>query len=70
MDSDEETDIQGSTLTSFLFGNIDEDGHLENDVLDEVGCLLQLLAVDCGLNLTRCTCIFRIRIFAVVNKLE
>ena len=27
---------QDSTLTGFLFGNIDKKGKLENDVLDEV----------------------------------
>lgn len=29
-------DEQGSILAGFLFGNIDEDGRLENDILDEV----------------------------------
>ena len=36
MDSDDETDEQAATLTSFLFGNIDKEGRLEDDVLDEV----------------------------------
>ena len=37
MDSDDEDDNQGSlSLTGFLFGNIDEKGELEDDVLDEV----------------------------------
>ncbi|XP_067134209.1 transcription initiation factor TFIID subunit 1 isoform X1 [Centruroides vittatus] len=34
MDSDEEGDNDRLTLTGFLFGNIDESGQLENDVLD------------------------------------
>ena len=37
MEEDDYNDEEGqSTLTGFLFGNIDEKGKLENDILDEV----------------------------------
>lgn len=41
LDSDDEGqgnrgNLQTGLLTSFLFGNIDEEGRLETDVLDEV----------------------------------
>lgn len=41
IDSDHEHDLEdesegSATLTGFLFGNIDKEGHLEDDILDEV----------------------------------
>ncbi len=47
MDSDEDLDVDGdvkesesgqttASLTGFLFGNIDKEGKLEDDLLDEV----------------------------------
>lgn len=35
--SDTDNEEPCTDLTGFLFGNIDDKGHLENDILDEVG---------------------------------
>lgn len=34
-ENDEENEQPGLSLTSFLFGNVDEKGQLENDFLDQ-----------------------------------
>ena len=36
MASDDEEEQGGGLLAGFLFGNIDESGNLENDILDDV----------------------------------
>lgn len=35
MDSDEEEDALDKQLTGFLFGNIDEHGRIESDILND-----------------------------------
>lgn len=45
MDDDDENG-GGGLLAGFLFGNIDESGRLENDILDDVSYLFSIFYPD------------------------
>ena len=43
--SDDDEEQGGGLLAGFLFGNIDEAGNLENDILDDVSFVMMLSMV-------------------------